>query len=134
MSLSIKNKYITKRLHRLVAKTFIPNPKNYPVINHIDGNKINNCINNMEWCTQKQNAIHSWKNGLTYKTKNQIETTRRKTKKKVLQYSKDNKLIKKWNGVIDASKELGICKSNISMCAKGRYKTAGNFIWRYVED
>lgn len=88
----------------------------------------------MEWCTQKQNAMHAWKNGLTYKTKRQIEITRAKTKKKIIQYTKNNQFIKKWDGIIDASKELGISKSNIIMCAKGKYKTAGNFIWKYAED
>lgn len=46
-------------LHRLVAKHFIPNPYDYPQINHIDGNKLNNDVSNLEWCTQQQNINHS---------------------------------------------------------------------------
>lgn len=50
--------------HRVIAKCFIPNPNDYPVINHIDGNKTNNNISNLEWCTRSQNVLHSFRNGL----------------------------------------------------------------------
>lgn len=51
-------------LHRLIAKYFIPNPENKPNINHIDGDKGNNCISNLEWCTQSENIRHAFDNGL----------------------------------------------------------------------
>lgn len=47
------------QIHRLVANAFIPNPNNYPIINHKDENPLNNCVDNLEWCTQKHNVIHS---------------------------------------------------------------------------
>jgi len=54
--LSIYGKSKTMRIHRLVAETYIPNPMNYPVINHKDGNKLNNNVSNLEWCTVKENT------------------------------------------------------------------------------
>ena len=56
MKNSIKKRYMC---HRLVALTFIPNPNNLPQINHIDGIRNNNCVENLEWCTQSQNELHS---------------------------------------------------------------------------
>lgn len=55
----------TIKIHRAVAQTFILNPNNLPEVNHKDGNKLNNNINNLEWCTHQENSIHAYKNGLT---------------------------------------------------------------------
>ena len=51
-------------VHRLVAQAFIPNPSNLPEVNHKDGNKLNNCVSNLEWVTRSDNAQHAWKTGL----------------------------------------------------------------------
>ena len=51
-------KPFTRSIHRLVAEAFIENPMNYRVVNHIDGNKLNNSIDNLEWCSDKQNTLH----------------------------------------------------------------------------
>lgn len=56
-----QNKYVF--IHRLVAETFIPNPNNYPVINHIDGNTSNNAVSNLEWCTQSHNIKEAYRVG-----------------------------------------------------------------------
>ena len=131
-----KNGKLSKHLsiHRLVAKHFIPNPNNYPVVNHINGIKTDNCVENLEWCTQKYNIQQSYKNG------QQKPTWKGKTGKlsplsiKINQYDLDNNFIKKWDCLRDVQRELNIFASDISKCCKGVKKTAGGYRWRYADD
>lgn len=71
-------------IHRLVAKAFIKNSNNYKEVNHIDGNKANNCYINLEWCTRKSNILHAYRIGLKKPIQEYI-----KIKKEVLQNGKD---------------------------------------------
>ena len=64
VGLTVNNVKVNKYVHRLVAEAFIPNPNNYPQVNHIDCDKTDNRIHNLEWCTNSQNQIHATKNGL----------------------------------------------------------------------
>lgn len=62
--LGARNEVCTEKVHRVIARHFIPNPKNKPQVNHIDGDKTNNDVSNLEWCDNKQNMEHAVKNGL----------------------------------------------------------------------
>jgi hypothetical protein len=60
----MNNKAYCRKVHRLVIEAFTPNPDNLPCINHIDGNKLNNHVSNLEWCTRSHNVKHSFDTGL----------------------------------------------------------------------
>jgi len=77
---------------RLVAITYIPNPNNLPVVRHLDNNKYNNHVSNLEWCTQKTNVRQAWDDGLCKLTEEQKENNRQRGKqkaKKVMQLTKE---------------------------------------------
>lgn len=84
-----KGKAILFRIHRLVAEAFIPNPNNFPEVNHIDGNKLNNHVTNLEWCTAKYNTLHAFKNGLA-KAKRGWYHDKSKLTEKDVKYIKSN--------------------------------------------
>ena len=79
VNLSLNKKRRTRKLHRLFAIAFIPNPNNYPEINHIDGNKLNNSINNLEWCTGLMNKRHAFRTGLIPKVVGQNQSSTKLT-------------------------------------------------------
>ena len=117
------------KIHRLVAKAFIPNPNNLPQVNHIDGKKENNTVKNLEWCDASYNQIHAVKLGLVHnwmkgkKGKNCIFSI------KVCQYTADGRLIKIWDSMSDVTRELGIPVSNISRACNNPNRKAHGFKW-----
>lgn len=117
--------HYTKKIHRLVALAFIPNPEGKPEVNHEDGNKTNNRINNLSWATKKENIQHAFKNELIKIKKGKDN----KLSKKVCQYDLQGNFIKKWDCVSQAERELKI--RNISMVCYWKRNRAGNWIWRY---
>lgn len=112
-----------KAVHRLVAEAFIPNSNNYSEVNHKDGNTINNCVDNLEWCTSSYNTWHAH---------NILK--RRNSGKRIKQYTKDGNFIKEWDSARKASFALKIDNSMITECCKRKRKSAGNYIWKYSID
>ena len=117
-------------VHCIVARTFIPNPENKPQVNHIDGNKQNNYVDNLEWCTQSENMRHALKTGLKIMPKGKDVYNALV----VYQYDKNNNLIKRWECMSTASQTLKISQRDIVRVCKGKRKTCGGYIWKYEEE
>jgi hypothetical protein len=108
-------------IHRLVAQVFIPNPDNKEFVNHIDGNKENAYVNNLEWVTRSENVQHAYDTGLT------------KTRA-IIQYDLKMNKIKEFSSIIEASRELNLDKSNIGHCCNNKRNRCGKFIFKYKEE
>jgi hypothetical protein len=109
-------------LHRLVALTFIPNLQNKPFVNHIDGNKINNKVDNLEWVTCAENNLHNHKIGL-------IKCFTRK----VGQYDLKMNEINRFNSIKEAADYLHISLSSIKAVLYKKQNTGAGFIWKYLD-
>ena len=121
------------------------NTNNYPQINHIDGNKTNNCIKNLEWCSAKHNMNEAVRIGLFDNAKivlreNAIKNNLQRyhtlaneaTKKPVKQFSKNGKFIKKWSSMSEPAKILNIKIQSISYCCRNIRKTGGGYVWHFA--
>lgn len=120
------NKSKTAKIHRLVAETFIPNPNSKETVNHIDGNKLNNRVDNLEWATHREQNEHFYKTGL--KSKESINKTIQsmiKSTSKQVQCLNTNKV---YSSIHEASKDTKISNTLISRCCKGKCKSAGKNI------
>lgn len=134
--INLYNKGIRKThvIHRLVARAFIDNPNDYPVVNHKDCNKQNNHASNLEWCTISQNTKHAYDNGLI-NTRDIIIKASKANKKPVRCITTS----KEFESAKEAEYIYGVSHSNIAACCKGKRKSAGKLngeklVWEYIND
>ena len=111
-------------IHRLVAMAFIPNPNNYPIVNHKDEDRTNNRVDNLEWCTQKYNVNYG--TGIAKRARSQS--------KKVLQFKPDGTFVKEWKSINDIERITGYSSGHISRCCRNIRKTAYGYLWKYKKE
>lgn len=124
------NKAKVYRVHRLVAQAFIPNPEDKPQINHIDNNRKNNKVDNLEWVNNSENQQHAFK----YGNQKRYKGSKNYSAIKITQYDKDNNFISEWGSITEASIKNNISSTSINNCLRKRSKSAGGFIWKYKEN
>ena len=116
----VKIKKKSYSVHRLVALTYIKNPNNHPVINHIDENKLNNKVENLEWVTQQENC--------------NAHTKSISHERKVIQKDLEGNIIRTYNSVTLAGQSVGLTRHAINKVCFGKNKTAGGYKWEYEND
>lgn len=121
--LSYNNTKKNYLVHRLVAITFIENPNRYDIVNHKDGNKFNNNVSNLEWTTYSSNARHSIE-----------QLNNKRSTVPILQLTLDGIIINKFDSIKDAEIRTGVSSKHIPSVCTGLRKSAGGFLWKYVND
>ena len=128
VNFTVNGTHITRLVHRLVAQAFIPNPDNLPQVNHKDEDITNNSADNLEWCTPEYNANYGTRNLRCYESN-------KKSFKPVYQIDRESgMIIRWWESIASASKQLNIYDCQISRVCKGTNNYAGGFVWRYADE
>lgn len=129
-------------VHRLVALNFLENKNNKTQVNHIDGNKRNNNLENLEWTTKSENSRHAWRTGLMENTRKASVINGKKLaegkyykdkERSIYQFDKSNKLMNEFNSISQASRQLKINLGNIASNCRGERKSSGGYIFKFVK-
>lgn len=129
---SVNQKTRSMRLHRLVALTYLPNPENKPHVNHKDGNKLNNHVDNLEWVTRSENMRHAFDvlkmrpGWLGKKGKHHCQS------KRIEKISDSGVLLSTYDSVREAAKASGIHASTIAQRARGELRQVDGYSWKYA--
>tara|TARA_R110000787_G_scaffold167889_2_gene280862 strand:+ start:7734 stop:8264 length:531 start_codon:yes stop_codon:yes gene_type:complete len=131
---SKNNKAKRVNIHRAVAIAFIPNPENKETVNHINGIKHDNRVNNLEWSTRGENQKHAWATGLRIPTKKfleQVAKNGRKHSKTVIGTHKVDGTRIEFESASAAARHFNGTQGNISLCCQGNKKTCYMHTWEY---
>lgn len=120
LGLTKQGRQTTKRIHRLVAEAFLPNPDNLPEVNHKDEDKTNNCVSNLEWCTTQYNHDYGTR------TQRAAETQCRKIR--CVETGEE------FNSITEAALSKGVDRSGLSKVCQGKLHELGGYHWCYAED
>lgn len=122
-------------IHRLVATAFLPNPEGKPQVNHIDGDKTNNAVDNLHWCTASENQRHAYATGLLDGTacKKPRKGHDHPRSRQVVMLSDTGHIRITYPSITEASKETGIDYSTIHGVLHGKFKQAGGWRWAFSQ-
>lgn len=142
---TVQGKQYLKSVHRLVAEAFIPNPEGKPCVNHIDGDKTNCHVSNLEWATYRENSQHAFATGLNkesvYKASaasmkrfhhQKSEAAQKGSRKRMRPVVRNDGIV--FPSIKDAAIATGTSKGNIHATITGRYKHTKGFSFKYRED
>lgn len=119
------------KVHRLVAEAFIPNPDNKPQIDHINGNKSDNRVENLRWCTAKENSDNPITKVKMKGIQNGRQINRKDMSKVVYQYNLEGELINKYPSASEAARQIGCHFDTITKACRGVRNKALNNFWSY---
>lgn len=120
-------------IHRLVAEAFIPNPAKLPVVNHKDGNKTNNCADNLEWVTASENSFHAVRTGLKKPSQHQKEVVSKMQSIPVVMFSLDGRKIAVFESGKQAALAVGADISAVTKCCRGKLKKTKGYRFQYAD-